>query len=187
MQYLQYMQANSLNYIISTLIAHSTLRDAILASPCNSFQQSWFIRLLVGDRDPLTAAKDKSVQCKRRKSVERSTLLQLLNQSWQGSASIDMRCSKENVCVCVRELVCVCVCAGVFQSTHCIRAYMCVYRTVCVCQAERSMRERQRERVSHTHTQEPVKGQRLVLTAQVRKWHTHTHTHTCSAHAQTHT
>ena len=53
---------------------------------------------------------------------------------------------------------------------------------MCVRLAERQMRERQRERVSHTHTQEPVKGQRLVLTAQDRKYHTHTHTHTCITH-----
>lgn len=65
--------------------------------------------------------------------------------------------------------------------------HVSVYKGVCVCArlAERQMRERQRECVSHTHTQEPVKGQRLVLTAQDRKWHTHTHT--SSAHAQAHT
>ena len=57
---------------------------------------------------------------------------------------------------------------------------VCVCVCVCVCLAEGQMRVRQREHVSHTHTQEPVKGQRLVLTVQDRKWcaHTHMHRHT---------
>lgn len=148
------MQVKTLNCITSTLAATKGPREPILAGPHYSFQQSWFIRLLVGDRDPLTEAEDVSIQGKRRGSVQRSRSLQLLNQSWQRSASTDMRCSKENVCVCLSIKVCKRVC-------------------VCVCLAERPMRERQKERVSHTHTQEPVKGQRLVLTAQDRKWHTH--------------
>lgn len=46
----------------------------------------------------------------------------------------------------------------------CARAHVCHVRL-----AERQMRERQPEHVSHTHTQEPVKGQSLVLTVQDKK------------------
>lgn len=100
-QYLLYMQVNALNYIISASTVPSALRDSVLASPPCSFQQSWFIKLLVGDRGPLIAAKDECVQGKRRGLVQRSTSVQLLNQSWQWSASTDMSCSEENVCPCV--------------------------------------------------------------------------------------
>lgn len=50
----------------------------------------------------------------------------------------------------------VCVCVSLFKDI-----------SVCL-PAERQMRERQGERVSHTHTQEPVKGQHLVLTVHDR-------------------
>lgn len=107
--YLQYMWANTLNYIMHTSAAPNTFGDAGLASTRYSFQQSWFIKLLVGDRDPLIGAKRTRVlSVKGKQSAERSTSLQLPNQSWQRSASIDMRCIKKTVCVCV------------FQSGHCV-------------------------------------------------------------------
>lgn len=46
------------------------------------------------------------------------------------------------------------------------------------------MRERQQERVSHTHTQEPVKGQRLVLPVQDNSTHMHTRSVPSQMHAR---
>ncbi|TNN74875.1 hypothetical protein EYF80_014975 [Liparis tanakae] len=64
-----------------------------------SLQQSWFIKLPVGDGDPPIAAKDEGVGSIRRESVQRSTSLQPLNQSWQGSASAGFRCREKEMCV----------------------------------------------------------------------------------------
>lgn len=113
------VQVNILNYIIAALTALNTLRDLILASPPTASSSLGSLSCWWGDRHPLIAAKDECVQCKRRESVQRSTSLQLLNQSWQGSASTDMRCSEENVCVCMCE-----------SHTH--TQHISIYKGVCV-------------------------------------------------------
>ena len=112
-RYLLYVRVNTLHYMRINSTQHT--QGFNFGKPSYSFQQSWFIKLLVGHRDPLIAAKDECVQWKRRESVQRSTSLQLLNQSWQGSASTDMRRNEENVCVwadtqCLSLEVCLRVC-----------------------------------------------------------------------------
>lgn len=137
------MQVNTLNYIIAALTALNTLRDLILASPPTASSSLGSLSCWWGDRHPLIAAKDECVQCKRRESVQRSTSLQLLNQSWQGSASTDMRCSEENVCVCMCE-----------SHTH--TQHISIYKGVCVYVHSLGWEADERETVkacfSHSHS-----------------------------------
>lgn len=109
------------------------------------FQEFWFIKLLVGHKEP------PSSQQRLRTSVSKKGG-NLLKEAHHCSSLIK---------------------AGRGQATQTWDAA----RVMCTSErpAERQMRERQWKCVSHTHTQEPVKGQRLVLTAQDKKWHAHTH------------